>query len=132
MLYWRRGIVGGLLAFLMLVVFCAGAKAEFLIAVAADGQNTSGQISQVAGRAPYFQIYNAKGGLLETVSNPYCTSDRGAGSKTANFLAEKEISLVIAGRFGRNMTTALDLIKIKHVEQKGNIIDGVGKVTYAE
>lgn len=72
------------------------------------------------------------GGLLGTVSNPHCTSGRGAGSKTANFLAAKQINLVIAGQFGRNMTTALDSIKIKHIEQKGNIIDGVGKITHAD
>jgi len=125
-------ILGGLLAWLLFAGICVAGEMEFTIAVAADGQEKSGQISKVAGRAPYFLIFDKGSNLLETVANPHADAVGGAGPDTAKFLAGKKINLVMAGRFGRKMAAALAAANIKFIEQQGIIIDVVKGVNHAD
>ena len=131
MLHVRMSIMTGLLAWLLFAGVCVAAESEFRIAVAADGQEKTGQISKVAGRAPYFLIFDKGSNLLETVANPHADAAGGAGPDTANFLAGKKINLVLAGRFGHKMAVALTAANIKFIEQQGIIIDGVKGVNHA-
>lgn len=125
-------IVSGLLAWLLFAGICVAAESEFTIAVAADGQEKTGQISKVAGRAPYFLIFDEGSNLLETVANPHAEATGGAGPDTAKFLAGKKINLVMAGRFGHKMAVALTAANIKFIEQQGIIVDEVKGVNHAD
>lgn len=131
MLHMRICIISSLLVWVLFVAISAAGEAQIIIAVAADNQEKNGSISKVAGRAPYFLMFDENGNLLESIANPYNNAARGAGSKVASFLADKKITIVIAGRFGSRMKFALETAKIKYVEQQGNILDGISGVSHA-
>lgn len=57
-------------------------------------------------RAPYYLIFEDKR-LIETIKNPFATGSGGAGFSVAYMLAEKKVNLVIAGKLGGNMVSAL-------------------------
>ncbi len=77
------------------------------IAIASTGKDIESEISDVAGRAPYYLIFENKE-LVETVENPFTRGGGGAGLGVAEMLANKEVDLVVAGNFGRNMERSLE------------------------
>lgn len=85
----------------------AAAAAKTPIAVAAEGQTAAAQVSKVAARAPYFLLFDAKGGLVEAVANPYLQAAGGAGPQVVDFLAARGVTTVAAGEFGSKMTAAM-------------------------
>lgn len=88
------------------------------IAIASLGKNKDSEISSVAGRSPYYLIFDNKGKLIETVKNPFVIGG-GAGFGIAKLLSDKDVNIVIAGKFGGNMTGALEEKNIKALEKKG-------------
>lgn len=98
------------------------------IAVACVGKEPDSPVSEVAGRAPYYQIFNEKGELLETIENPFVVGGGGAGWGVAKMLADKGVNRVVAGRFGPNMVTGLEQRGVKHSECHGTAKDVVVKV----
>ena len=89
---------------------------KVVIAVASDGETLKAAVSDVAARCPYFLIVDNKGTLLEAVENPYKDNKGGAGAAAANFLAEKNVTIVIAGNFGNKMKDALETNEIAFFE----------------
>lgn len=85
------------------------------IAIASEGKNENSEISERGGRAPYYLIFENKK-LVETIKNPFAVGSGGAGWSIAYILADKKIDLVIAGKIGPNMETALKQKKIKFKE----------------
>ena len=81
------------------------------IAVAAEGQSTSSQVSKRLARSPYFIFFDEKGGPVEAVANPYQKA-ADAGPKTVDFLAAKGVRTIIAGEFGPKLA---DFIKRKEM-----------------
>jgi len=88
------------------------------IAIASEGKNLYSEISQKGGRAPYYLIFEDKT-LIETIKNPFATGGGGAGFSVAYMLAEKNVKLVIAGKVGGNMESALKEKGIKFREESG-------------
>ena len=84
------------------------------IAIASEGKEINSEISQKGGRAPYYLIFENKK-LIETIKNPFAAGSGGAGFSVAYMLAEKKVNLVIAGKVGGNMVSAL---KEKGIEFK--------------
>ena len=69
------------------------------------------------GRAPFFTIVD--GDKVEIVENPGASAARGAGVLAVNFLKERGVQMVVAGRFGPNAAMALERAGIKAVERQG-------------
>ena len=90
------------------------------IAIAAEGKDEDSEISSRGGRAPYYLIFENKK-LIETIKNPFATGSGGAGFSVAYMLAEKKINLVIAGKVGGNMVSALEEKGIEFKEESGKI-----------
>ena len=111
-------IVVGLSLFFNAVVFAQSQQTQ-IIAVATFKKTESSQISDKAARAPYYLIFDRRGNLLEVISNPFHDAARGAGSKMADLLASKNVSLVVASAFGHKMKSALDKKGINHHEASG-------------
>jgi len=101
---------------------------KVVIAVASDGETLKAAVSDVAARCPYFLIVDNKGTLLEAVENPYKDNKGGAGAAAANFLAEKNVTIVIAGNFGNKMKDALETNEIAFFEFEGIVEDAIQKV----
>ena len=74
-------------------------------------------------------FFDKDGNLLKTVTNPHARDKGGAGPSTANFLADKNIKIVIAGRFGTKMKNALKAANIQYLEKQG-LIAGLGVEYY--
>ncbi|MBU0945388.1 MAG: hypothetical protein KKE53_13150 [Proteobacteria bacterium] len=117
---------------LLLAGTATAAEAQLQIAVAAEGTEMTSQISQIAARAPYFLIFDQENKLLQTVENPSTDVRGGAGPRAAALLAEKKVTLVIAGEFGRKMEAALNASQIQTIERQGRVIDAVKEQNHAQ
>lgn len=85
------------------------------IAIASTGKNEDSEVNPVAGRSPYFLVYE-KGKLLKVIRNPFAVGGGGAGFGVAEMLANEGIGLIVAGHYGSNMIDALKNKRIKKVE----------------
>ena len=120
-------IMVGLFLFLSVFVF-AQSQQERIIAVATFEKTESSQISDKAARAPYYLVFDKSGKLLEIISNPFRDAAGGAGPKMADLLAEKNVTVVVAGAFGYKMAKALEAKGIKHHEATGIVKKAVEKL----
>ena len=93
-------------------------------AIAADGKDSEAMVSDRAGRAPYYLIYE-DGELVETWKNPFAVGGGGAGWSVAYKLAEKGVARVVAGRLGGNFVKALDEKGVDHEEAPGEQVKDV-------
>jgi len=103
-----------------------------IIAVASDGEALEAAVSHLAARGAFFLIVDSKGKLLEAVENPYKDTRGGAGVSAANFLAEKNVTIVVAGNFGNKMKDALKSQEITYFEFEGIVEDAIKKVLEKE
>jgi predicted Fe-Mo cluster-binding NifX family protein len=94
------------------------------IAIGSTGKDISSNISDIAGRAPYYLIFEDKK-LIETIDNPFSFGGGGAGLSTAKMLADKNIDLVIAGRFGPKMISAMEEKNMKYRAMEGTVQDAL-------
>ncbi len=94
------------------------------IAVASTGKEESSEISQQAGRAPYYLIFE-DGKLSETLENPFAVGGGGAGFAVAKMLADKNVERVVAGSFGPNMSGALEQRGLEKKEMQGKVSDAL-------
>ena len=118
---------GLILLFLLFSSFTAFAADPAKIAVAAEGQAPSSQVSAVAARCPYFLLFDEKGTFVEAVANPHKDAPGGAGSQAVDFLAGKGVTVVIAGAFGPKMVGAMHAAGMRYLEFKGNAADAVNQ-----
>ena len=92
------------------------------IAIASDGKELDSEISYRGGRAPYYIIVeNDK--VVEIIKNPFASGSGGAGWSVAYMLAKGNVKLLIAGRIGPNMRTALNERGIEFKEISGKVKD---------
>jgi predicted Fe-Mo cluster-binding NifX family protein len=85
------------------------------IAVSSEGKSENDKVSEVSGRAAYYLIFENKN-LFKVLKNPFRIGGGGAGFGVAEMLAEEKVELVVSGRFGQNMKSALESKGIKYRE----------------
>lgn len=113
------------LLLLLLSTSIAFAVDPVTIAVAADGNSPSSQVSAVAARCPYFLLFDEKGTLVEAVANPNKDAAGGAGAHAVDFLADKGVTAIIAGAFGQKMIGAMQSKGMRSLEFKGGTVEAV-------
>ena len=94
------------------------------IAIASEGKDENSEISSRGARAPFYLVFE-KGKLVEAIKNPFAVGGGGAGWSVAHMLADKKVDLVIAGRVGPNMETALKEKGLKSKEASGKVKNSV-------
>lgn len=88
------------------------------IAIGSEGKTDEDLVSDVCGRASFFQIYE-NGELLEVIKNPFKIGGGGAGSSVAKMLIDKGVKKIICGKLGPNMVQWLEDKNIPYQELKG-------------
>ena len=123
----KTAVLSTLIVLVMSVLAYAASADKVKIAVASDGKTASSVVSDVAGRSAYYLIFDSKGKLLEAIENPHKNASSGAGPLVVNFLGGKGIAVVVAGKFGDKMISAMKGAGMAYVEFTGTADDGVKK-----
>ena len=125
----KRMVFISLAILLLCPVMANAAELEKMkIAVAASSKTAKASVSNMAAKCPYYLIFNNKGELIEVIDNPYRDASGGAGPSAANFLAQRDIDIIVAGSFGSKMIDALRNSGKTHFEFKGRVDDAVKSV----
>ena len=98
------------------------------IAVAAQTKKEDSAVSIQVGKSPFFLIFDGDGVLIETMKNPFSVGGGGAGFGVAKMLADKEVTHVVGGKFGPNITGALQDRSVQVHEMEGTAKEAVSKV----
>ena len=117
-----------LCAFLMLFQQCHSIKGVSVvensrssnrIAIAAVGDHVGSEISKVAGRAPYYLIFDGNGVFLKSLKNPSQNQSGGASSVILDILIKESVKTFVAGKFGDKMKRQLETHNLKYHEHAG-------------
>ena len=95
------------------------AKSPVKIAVAAERGTESSQISDKAGRAPFFLIFYHSGALIKAIKNPAQYQQGGASSSVTTLLKKESVKTLIAVKFGAKMENNLKAAGIEYLEHSG-------------
>ncbi|MDZ7652372.1 MAG: NifB/NifX family molybdenum-iron cluster-binding protein [Burkholderiaceae bacterium] len=96
-----------------------GLAAGPYIAVAAKGPGAQAAVSTVAARAPQILIFDGEGRFVAAHSNPVAARPGGAGPALAQWLADHQVALFIAGDVGDKMAPELQRLKIRSIVASG-------------
>ncbi len=92
------------------------------IAIASEGKSIDSEISSKGGRALYYLIFEDKK-LTEIIKNPFAIGGGGSGWSVIHMLADKKVDLVVTGKIGPNMESALKEKGIKFEEKEGKVFE---------
>lgn len=109
-----------LICVIILIASFSWAAGKDKIFVAAKGNTDASEVSEVAARAPYFLIFEKSGKFLGALENPYMASRGGAGTAVVSFLEQKGATMLVAGEFGRNMTSAMSSRGMRFLKFQGS------------
>ncbi len=92
-------------------------------AIASEEKDKNSIISEKAGRAPYYLIFEDKN-IIKIIKNPFTIGGCGAGWSVTDMLNDENVQKEIAGNMGANMQAALKQkgIKMKITSRKINNI----------
>lgn len=96
-----------------------GAESAVNIAVAAESSTESSSISDKAGRAPYFLIFDGSGAFIKAIENPAQYKQGGASSSVTALLKKESVKILIAANFGAKMKNNLKAAGIEYHEHTG-------------
>ena len=113
---------------LFLVSGLAFAGQKEKIAVAANDKIPGASVSSQAGRSPFFLLFDEKGKLTETITNPYKEAGS-SGIAVADFLAGKGVTIVVAEGFGDRIVQVMKSKGIRAVAFKGSVEEAIKKVS---
>jgi predicted Fe-Mo cluster-binding NifX family protein len=122
-------VISAVLAILFIASSLAFAGEKEKIAVAANDKTPAASVSRQAGPSPFFQIFDGKGKLIETIANPY--KEGGGGIAVADFLAGKGVTVVVAEEFGNRIIEVMKNKGIRAVAFKGSVEAAVKKILQA-
>ncbi len=92
-----------------------------LFAIAAEGKELTSQIPYLAARATHYHIFDESGTLVEVVPNPFLNQEVGTGPAAAQMLAERGVTVLVAGMVGPKMKDVLVANKMRFVSRKGAV-----------
>jgi len=99
-----------------------------VIAVASEGKTLEAAVSLRAARCSYFLLFDEEGNLKSAAENPFKDNRGSAGVSAADFLADHDVTVVVAGMFGNKMQSALEANDITSIEFSGSVENAVKHV----
>lgn len=121
-------IIVNLVLFILFGLAISVSADSMKIAVATTGPEKDATISQQAARTPFFLFFDGKGNFLEAIENPSRNQSNNAGASAALFLADKGVTLIIAGNIGYKMEQTLRDYQIEYTEKTGVAYDVVKSI----
>ena len=97
------------------------------IAIAVASQALDAQVEKHAARSPYYVLLDTTRDLYEVLENPFAEIDRGAGPKTASFLVQQGVEMVVAGEFGYRFRAELEENGITCEVRGGTVADVIAQ-----
>jgi len=98
------------------------------IAIASEKNDEKSEVCSTAGRSPYYLIFenNKK---IKSIKNPFAFGGGGAGFGVVQMLFNEKIDIVISGKFGEKMISALEEKGIKYkVVQNMTVIEALEEI----
>jgi predicted Fe-Mo cluster-binding NifX family protein len=85
------------------------------IAITAEGDNLDAPVDHRFGRCPYFVIYDSETGEFEAIENSAAQARGGAGTQSAQLMAEKDVEVLLTGAVGPNAERGLSALGVRVV-----------------
>ena len=95
------------------------------IGVSALGDSCDAEVSPQFARCPYFVIVDSKTRACEAFDNTAKEASHGAGPMAVRALADRDVSVALAGKIGPNAERALAAAGIEFGQAQGKISDAV-------
>ncbi|PIE75234.1 MAG: hypothetical protein CSA18_00860 [Deltaproteobacteria bacterium] len=96
------------------------------MAIASKGKDLSSEVDERFGRADFFLITDKNGEIIdEVIKNESKNNTTGAGTNAASLIAEKNVSLLIAGNLGPKAEAVINAAGIKFMSFAGKIRDAL-------
>ncbi|MEA3420490.1 MAG: NifB/NifX family molybdenum-iron cluster-binding protein, partial [Acidobacteriota bacterium] len=103
------------------------------ICITSRGKSLDAEVDPSFGRAQYFLIVEPETMDVEVIENPNIEVPQGAGIKTAQIIANKNVDAVLTGSCGPNAVRILNLSGIKIITGiNGNVKDAILKFRQEE
>ena len=97
------------------------------LAITSTGNSMESKFDLHFGRSAWFCIYDKESGTIQFVANRNKDSMSGAGSKTAEMVAELGVNQVISGDFGPKAKALLERFEIQMIilNEENSTIQGI-------
>ena len=95
------------------------------IGVSAMGDSCDADVSPQFARCPYFVIVDSETRACEAFDNTAQEASHGAGPMAVRALADRGVSVVLAGKIGPNAEQALAAAGIEFGQAEGQISDAI-------
>ena len=125
-------VMSAVLVVLFLVASMAFAEQEGKICASTKEKSPEAAVSDKAGLAPYFLIFDEKGNLVETIDNPFKERKLEAGHLMVGFLADKGVTAVIGRDYCGDIIGILKNKGISPYNFEGSAAEAVTKVVHGQ
>ncbi|HCE58023.1 MAG TPA: dinitrogenase iron-molybdenum cofactor biosynthesis protein [Prolixibacteraceae bacterium] len=85
------------------------------IAITSTGDNFTSKFDDRFGRSSWFCLYDNENGNIQFIENSNKNLSGGAGTKTAEMIAELGVKQVISGDFGPKAKSLLEQLRIQMI-----------------
>jgi|GEM_PF-6103131 len=112
----------------VLLVPCLTSGAEpLLIAVASDDVEATSIVGNFAAHSPYYLLFSGIT-MVQVLRNPFLDKGPGAGPLVVDYLAQKGVAILVAGRFGPPMIEAMNRKGMRYFLYSGVAQEAVERV----
>jgi len=113
--------------FLLLATSLTNGAEPFLIAVASDDVEATSLVSNFGARSRYYLLFSGTD-FVQVVSNPFLPKAGEAAPLVVDYLAQKGVGVVVAGRFGPYMIEAMNRRGMKYFQFTGTAQEAAERV----
>ena len=108
-----------LAAFILFLASSLASGAEpLLIAVASNDVEATSLVSDFAAQCRYYLLFSGTN-FVQVLNNPFLPRGRGSAPFIVDYLAQKGVGVVVAGRFGPYMIEAMNRRGMKYFQFSG-------------
>ncbi len=120
-----RHMLGVYMVVVALFIPCLVAGAEpLLVAVASDDPESTSPVSNFAAFSQYYLLFSGLD-MVQVLRNPFLDKGPGGGPRVVEYLAQKGVGILVAGRFGPPMIDVMDRKGMRYFQYSGVAQDAV-------